>query len=92
MAKQPQDHKTAKVAFTWETPDGDTINLPSLNAITAGMIRKHRKLDDMDFMFTILEEVVPAEELAKVDNLGVNDVERMFSEWQKSDGATVPQS
>lgn len=81
-----------KVAFTWETPDGDTISLPSLNAITAGMIRKYRKLPEMDFMFSILEDVVPEAELAKVDNLGVSDVERMFVAWQESEGASVPQS
>lgn len=78
--------------FTYTADDGTTINLPSLNTIKAGTFRKHRKLGEVDFVFTVLEEVVSPDELAKVDNLGFGEIEKMFGDWQKSAGANAGES
>lgn len=78
--------------FTWTSDSGTEITLSPMSSITAGMLRKYRKLDEMDFMFSILEDVIAPDELAKVDELPLPEVERMFRAWQANEGATVPQS
>ena len=78
--------------FVWTADDGTQITLPSLNTIKAGLFRKHRKLEEVDFVFTVLEEIMPPDELAKVDDLGFGEIESLFTDWQKSAGANVPES
>lgn len=78
--------------FMYNAENGTEIDLPPMSAITAGMLRKYRKLDEMDFMFSILEDVVDPDELAKIDDLPLVEVETLFRAWQKHEGVTVPQS
>ena len=79
-------------SFTWEAPSGVEIALPSIQSLTAGMIRKHRNEAPLDFMFSILEALLDEDELAKVDDLTLPDTEALFTAWQASEGVSVPQS
>lgn len=90
MPKQPQDHNDG--TFTWQSPAGVTVTLPSLNTIPAGALRKYRKLDELDFMFSILEDVLDEGALADLDALGIGDIQRLFADWQAAEGASFPQS
>lgn len=105
MPKQPQDRKQKAVVtaaekatgdgpFVYETEAGETITLPSINSLTGGMIRKHRRRDEVDFMFSLIEEIADEENLEKVDALSFREMNRLFTAWQEDgeDGATVPQS
>lgn len=79
-------------SFTWTSPDGVKITLPPLNSLKSGVIRKYRKLDELDFMYSILESITDESELAKIDDLGLVDTEALFADWQKDSKVTVPQS
>lgn len=71
--------------FHWSIPDSDDeIVLPHMNKIKGGVLRKHRKLEAVDFMFTILEDVADADTLAKVDQLDTEHMNQLFADWQKA--------
>lgn len=93
MPVTPKDHRS-KLAegFTYTTVSGDTIDIPSMNRISAGTLRKHRKESEMDFMFSILESVMDPAELTKLDELQLPEVEALFAAWQKESGATPGES
>lgn len=78
--------------FTWTSPGGTEITLPPMSSITAGMLRKYRKLDELDFMFSILEDVIEPAELAKVDALSLEETRVLFQSWNDDEGASLPQS
>lgn len=78
--------------FTWTSPSGKQVTLPSLNTIPAGVLRRHRKLDEVDFVFTILEDVLDEDGLAQLDSLGFGEINGLFEAWQKNAGATVGES
>ncbi len=77
--------------FRWTAPDDSEIVLPRMNKIKGGMIRRYRKLSDVDMMFSIVEELVDAETLAQIDDLDQGAMNDLFAAWQK-DGATVGES
>lgn len=78
--------------FHYTAADGTKIVLPSMNSLKGGLLRKYRKLDSLDFMYSILEEVADEADLAKLDDLERDELNECFSEWQKFDGASFPQS
>lgn len=78
--------------FTWTSPDGKQVTLPSLNSVPGGVLRKHRKLDELDFLFSVLEDVATDEQIAAVDEVGLGDLNEMFAAWQKNATVSVPQS
>jgi hypothetical protein len=76
--------------FTWTSPQGVEITLPSMKeSLTSGMVRKNRTKPDMDFMYSVVEEIVDAENLAKMDALNMNDTEALFKAWQADGGITA---
>ena len=89
--KAPQDHRKPGV-FTYRTEAGEKVTLPSLSAIPSGLLRKYRKLPEVDFMFSVLEDAMDEEELAKLDAVSISEVERLFEAWQADEGATFPES
>jgi hypothetical protein len=65
--------------------------LPHIDKIKGGMIRKYRKLPEVDMMFSILEDICDDETLAKIDDLEQGDLNDLFLAWQKA-GANVGES
>ena len=92
--KQPQDHK-AKTSqdldeldeyFSFDH-DGKTYVMPNktLDILTVGFVRKNRRRDETDFVFTCIEELAGedkhGEEIIKI----IDDMPREeFKEFQKS--------
>lgn len=76
--------------FHWTTPGGVEITLPHMDKIKAGIIRRHRKEEPVDFIFSVLEEVGDDAEIAKVDELDTSDLNTLFEKWQA--GASVGES
>jgi hypothetical protein len=68
--------------FNWTAPDGGTITLPKMKHIKAGVLRRYRKLDGIDMVFSILEEVADAATLAKIDDLDTDGLEALAEAWQ----------
>lgn len=77
--------------FHWTSPEGVEIVLPHMNKIKAGIVRRHRKADPVDFIFSVLEEVADEDMLAKADELGTEEINDLFEAWQKA-GASVGES
>lgn len=77
--------------FHWTSPGGIEIVLPHMNKIKAGIIRRHRKSEPVDFIFSVLEEVSNDEMLARADDLEADDINSLFEAWQKA-GANVGES
>jgi len=77
--------------FHWTSPAGVEIVLPHMNKIKAGIIRKYRKSDSVDFIFSVLEDVSDDEMLARADDLDATEINDMFEAWQKA-GAAVGES
>lgn len=93
MPSTPQDHKApASKTFTWTSPAGVVITMPSINAIKGGTLRKYRKLDPLDLLFSILEDAGDERMLAQIDDLERSDLDALFTAWQEDEGATLGES
>lgn len=77
--------------FHWTSPSGVEIVLPHMDKIKASVIRRHRKSDPVDFVFSVLEEVSDQENLARADELDMSEINELFEAWQKA-GASVGES
>lgn len=76
--------------FHWTSPTGVEIVLPHLSKIKGGLLRKYRKLDEMDMVFSIIEDVVDDETLVKLDDLDQEELQNFMKDWQA--GASVGES
>lgn len=77
--------------FHWTSPAGVEIVLPHMNKIKAGIVRRHRKSEPVDFIFSVLEEVADKDMLEKADELDTSEINDLFEAWQKA-GASVGES
>ena len=73
--------------FTWTSPDDVKITLPAMGSIKTGVLRKHRKEEPVDFVFSLLEGVGDEETIAKIDDLTTGEFNELWEAWQK-DGET----
>jgi hypothetical protein len=80
------------MTFTWTSPDDVRVTLPSMRQIKAGIIRRHRKSEPIDFIFSVLEETADEATLAKVDDLSTEDLNSLFEAWQEDGQASVGES
>lgn len=76
--------------FHWTSPSGVEITLPHMSNIKTGIIRRHRKEEPTDFIFSVLEETADEAMLAKVDDLGTADLNALVEKWQE--GASLGES
>lgn len=76
--------------FHWKTPSGGEIVVPHVSKIKGGLLRKYRKLDEMDMVFSIIEDVADADTLALIDDLDQGELEKFISDWQA--GVSVGES
>ena len=72
--------------FHYKAESGAEITLPRLAGVKAGVIRRHRKSDPVDFIFSILEDVTDEATLALVDDLSTTELNDMFEKWQGDGG------
>lgn len=75
--------------FHYPTATGEII-VPHVSKIKSGVLRKYRKLDEMDMVFSILEDLADADSLAKIDNLDQSELEDFVRKWQE--GSSVGES
>jgi hypothetical protein len=76
--------------FHWTSPEGVEITLPHMDKIKSGIIRRHRKEEPVDFIFSVLEAVGDAATIDKCDNLDTSDLNDLFEKWNA--GASVGES
>ena len=75
--------------FVFETAEGTVLTLPSLAKIKPGLIRKIRRMNDVDQLFTILETILTDDELTVVDEMEYDEFERLNDEWAEHSGVDV---
>jgi len=78
--------------FTYTMPDGKTVTVPSLAKMNAGIMRRTRRLDEEDRVWTILEFVCDADTIAAIDDLDAEQFEAFMAAWQKHSGVSVGES
>ena len=83
--KKPAEPKREDV-FTFDTEAGDTIVLPPFKKAKPGVLRKARKLDQVDQFFTILESLATDEALALIDDLESDEFQDLQRAWFENSG------
>lgn len=78
--------------FHWTSPSGIEITLPHMAQMPSGVLRKHRKSEPVDFVFSVLEDVSDEAMIAQVDLLPLPEVNDLFEAWQEAAKATVGES
>lgn len=86
----PDDHKSK--TFTWTSPAGVEITLPAMGSIKAGVMRRTRKLEPVDAMFSVLEEISDEDTIGKLDDLEQVELNSLVEDWQSDSGATSGES
>lgn len=86
--KKPQDRKKSKADleyFSFEY-DGETYAFEgSLSILTKpGFVRKNRHKDEMDILFTLLEEIAGDEALAVIDDMETKEFETFATQFNKA--------
>lgn len=72
---------------------GETeIILPSLSYLKPGQVRRLRRLNGTDQMYTLLEEVLDADTLAVIDEMDPDEFETMREQWHKHSGLDMGKS
>lgn len=73
------------------TRGGKKYTLPRFDSIKPGIIRRVRKLDQADAMFTILEQVADEETLAVLDDMEMPDFDKVIVGWAEHSGVSLPE-
>lgn len=91
--KRPQDHKkpASQDVFEFEH-HGRTYTLPKFGSWSAGLVRRVRKLSDVDATFTILEEVADEETLAAIDSMSTDRFNELQQDWAEHAGVSLGES
>lgn len=88
--KKPTDHK--KKPQVGDYTYGE-ITIPSLNKLmTFGFSRTHRHLTAEEQIYTLLEDNVDEETLAKIDELDRSQTQEFIEGWQEHAGIDVGES
>lgn len=84
-ATTPQDRKRPKAEAAAEPVtfdhDGKTYTLPVRTDIKAGMLRRHRNKEEIDYMFSLIEDIADAETIAALDDLDMDTFNDLIGEW-----------
>ncbi|QPK78263.1 hypothetical protein G7Y31_06645 [Corynebacterium lizhenjunii] len=72
--------------FTY-TIEGKDVELPAIKSLPFGVMRKIRKLEEVDQVFTMLEMVVDEDTMAVLDELPAVAVLEMVQAWQEEGNA-----
>ncbi|MEV0356367.1 hypothetical protein AB0H71_09920 [Nocardia sp. NPDC050697] len=72
--------------------NGTEVRLPSLSYLKPGLIRRIRRLGDVDAMYTLLELVLPADVLAVIDDMEPDDYHVLLDAWRTHSGVNLGES
>jgi len=78
--------------FEYTLNDGTLITLPRFDSVKPGVIRKIRKLSDVDQFFTVLETLADADTLAIIDDLEQEEFQNLQEAWFKHSGVELGES
>lgn len=72
--------------------NGIEIQLPSLSYLKPGLVRRIRRLGDVDAMYTLLELTLAPEALAALDNMDPDAYREMLEDWRAHSGISLGES
>ncbi|MGN2635338.1 hypothetical protein ACTD5D_03905 [Nocardia takedensis] len=72
--------------------DGVEVSLPSLSYLRPGLIRRIRKLGDVDALYTLLELELSPQALAVVDEMDPEDYREFLDAWREHSGVNLGES
>ena len=78
--------------FHHTLPDGHEIVLPKFENVQVGIIRRTRKLSGADQAFSILEELLPEEDLEHIDLLDREQFNELSLKWRDSSAISPGES
>lgn len=67
--------------FHYPTEGGEIV-LPRIGNMKAGILRRHRDKEPVDFVFSLVEEVADAATLDLLDDLEIGQINDLFEKWQ----------
>ncbi|MEU2256171.1 hypothetical protein ABZ540_23665 [Nocardia xishanensis] len=82
---------TVKDEFVHRVHDVE-VRLPSLSYLKPGLIRRIRRLGDVDAMYTLLELTLPAEALAAIDDMDPDEYHALLDAWRTHSGVNLGES
>ncbi|NEW49332.1 hypothetical protein GV792_04650 [Nocardia cyriacigeorgica] len=68
------------------------IVLPSLSYLKPGLVRRIRRMGDVDAMYTLFEIALSEEQLAVVDEMDPDEYETLLDEWRAHSGVSLGES
>ena len=74
------------------TVDGAEIVLPSLSYLKPGLVRRIRRLGDVDAMYTLLELSLTPEALAALDEMDPDAYHQLLEAWRAHSGLSLGES
>ncbi|MEV6661754.1 hypothetical protein [Nocardia fluminea] len=77
--------------FTYAV-DGAEIVLPSLSYLKPGLVRRIRRLGDVDAMYTLLELSLTPEALAALDEMDPDAYHQLLEAWRAHSGLSLGES
>ncbi|MFJ4656129.1 hypothetical protein ACIP5Y_33075 [Nocardia sp. NPDC088792] len=72
--------------------NGIEIQLPSLSYLKPGLVRRIRRLGDVDAMYTLLELALTPEALAALDDMDPDAYHEMLEAWRAHSGISLGES
>ncbi|MGM7646554.1 hypothetical protein ACSVDM_16765 [Nocardia sp. JW2] len=82
---------TVKDDFTYVV-DGAEIVLPSLSYLKPGLVRRIRRLGDVDAMYTLLELSLTPEALVVLDEMDPDAYHQLLEAWRAHSGLSLGES
>lgn len=86
-----KDNKYVKDPFTYKIGTEEIV-LPSLSYLKPGLVRKIRRMSDIDRMYTLFEEVLDEKELKLLDDLDPEEFEKLCEEWNEHSEVNLGES
>ncbi|MFD4459797.1 hypothetical protein [Nocardia sp. NPDC058480] len=71
---------------------GVDVQLPSLSYLKPGLVRRIRRMGEVDAMYTLLELSLSAEALAAVDDMDPDEYRTLLEAWRVHSGVSLGES
>ncbi|MEU8895489.1 hypothetical protein [Nocardia sp. NPDC048505] len=71
---------------------GVDVRLPSLSYLKPGLVRRIRRLNNVDAMYTLIELSVSREALAALDDMDPTAYQELLDEWREHSGVSLGES
>lgn len=65
------------------------ITLPKFGELPFGVVRRMRKADEEEQLFILLEEAADEADMAVIDTIPMNEIEKLMQAWMKDSGVTA---